>query len=477
MKKYITNLKKSVPPKARIAIIAALGGMSVISYLVVTTIAASSEDDTPAENGFVAIETNISPNSEISSNPLLASNNKVNDEIDELRRQSIKSIKESKGSESHIDPINLSSKEDLESKESENVDDRRNDVIDLGDLFKETEADRAKREEKKDSEIAKLKGKLKPENPVVQSNGTGFDRSIYLTQVETEISSAGTGSSQMSWDRPNKSTMKMTSYAGISTSAEKDNSTSSKVSDSSISSKEFVTQRREQYLARYNDMKTDLESRMSGNTKVVESSHNKDTASNGAEQDAENNQTYSSNETYGAGEVIYGINDIEIVSDESNVVRVTLAQNGDTYNAILLGSFTQVGDVIGLKFNSYTVDHKSYAIDAIAIDAETWKSGLADDVEHHYISRYLGIVTAALLEGYAETLSDTSTTNTESGVTESSERIESVSERLQAAVGNVGTYLAPKMLENVDRESTVTVYRDKGMGIMLMSDFRVPARN
>jgi hypothetical protein len=476
MKKAFSNLNKAIPPKARIAILTVFFGIGVITYLTVSVIFSGNPEDTPADNGLFAVDTKINSSTEVNKNPLLSEKNSINTKLDELKATDIDNKKNGNNSDSYFAGVNLDKKVGTGEAE-ESVKNKKSDsVIDLSSMFNGSEFDARKKEseEKSKSDINKLENKLGIPEP--KSPSLNFNRKEFLAEVETELSESGALS--MQWvDITKSSSIKIASYnSGDEKSNNTPTSNTSNTSGSSIS-KANVDKRREQYLARYDEMKTDLDSRLNGNTKVIEDSQGNTSNNKNNPVTSQDGEEYTSNARYGAGEIMYAINDIEIVSDESNVVRVTIAQNGDTYGAILLGSFTQIGDVLGLKFSSYTVDNKSYPINAIAIDSSTWKSGLADEVDQHYFSRYFGIIAAALVQGYSETLTNTSTTVTDAGVSDSSDRIESTSERLQAAVGKVGEVLAPTFLKNVTKQSTVTIYRDKGLGIMVMEDFRVPARN
>ncbi len=470
MKKALNNLKKSVPPKARIAILTAFAGIGVIAYLLISILTSTDSSDTPAENGLVKVDTVINSETQIDDNQMLSSDNSINRQIQDLNKKNIEIMKNDDGDGSYFDGVDLSKKTNLNASEANT--EENNDVVDLGALFAETEEEKQQRESVERDRIETLETKLDIQKP--ESGGIIFDRNAYIQGVDSSLTNNASENNNK-WENESKITSFKIKTYGNENPANKESSSSNITPAKNNSLTELAANRRQQYMSRYNDLKTDLEKRVNGNSSNLAASPQENSA-NRANDDKEQSAEYPSNKQYGAGEIIYAINDIEIVSSESNVVRVTVAQNGDVYNAILLGEFQQIGDVLGLSFNTYTVDGNSYPINAIAIDAETWKSGLADDVDQHYFSRYFGIISAALLEGYAESLTNTTQTNTESGVSESQERIESASERLQYAVGRVGEYLAPRMLQGLDRPSTVTVFRDKGIGIMFMDEFRVPAR-
>jgi 3-methyladenine DNA glycosylase Mpg len=81
---------------------------------------------------------------------------------------------------------------------------------------------------------------------------------------------------------------------------------------------------------------------------------------------------------------------------------------------------------------------------------------------------------AYFVEGYAEALQNSTTTTTTDGntVTET-EAIEDNTDRAIAALGNVGTKLAPEIEAGFDTPVTVYVYRGTGIGILFVSGISV----
>jgi len=474
MKKALNNLKKSIPPKARIAILTAFLSVGVIAYLIFSILTSSSEEASPEDNGLVKVDTVIKDDTKVVKNEMLSTENSVSKQISDLNKKNIENKKQDENKKSYFAGISTDNKTNLK-KDEEAEPEGNPDVVDLSTLFAETPVQKKEREVREKRRIEDLEKKL--DIPKQQVSEVVFDRASFLSDVSNQVKGNDTEGGKR-WSSVDAiSDIAVNNYnSGDNSEGSSGTSQATDNNDIASLSKKSVDKRREQYMSRYNELKYDLEKRVNGNTQSVESDSSEEPVEEFAATPSESGDEYPSNKRYGAGEIIYAINDIEIVSSENNIVRATIAQNGDVYNAILLGQFKQIGDVLGISFDSYTIDNVSYTIDAVAIDAETWKSGLADDVDQHYFERYFGIITAALLEGYAESLTNQSQVNSDNGISQSQDRIEDASERLQFAIGRVGQYLAPKFLEGVNKPSTVTVFRDKGMGIMFMSDFRVPAR-
>lgn len=478
MKKYFSNLNKAIPPKARIGMILVVGVIGAFSYITLTTVFSGSEENDGVSTGMVKIKPVINEESKIKKIGLLSKDNAITRKRELLEKEGIEEKKDSNNPESYFGGIDLSSKEE---KESDNVkistpdlSENDNDVVDLSALFNTD----SKKETQKELATANL-NKLKIKNEIPVENraiNPLFDRQQFITEVKTSVDNSLSGST-IKWDELN--TIKKLSFNTSYSIANKEGTTTKVTNDvitkqDNLSIKESADKKRTQYYERFNNMRKNLQSSINGNTETIitpqDDSKNTTTTTEGEDN-------YASNYSYGAGEIIYGINNIEINTDEPNIVRAVIAEQGEPYGAILLGSREKINDVVGIRFNKYSKGGVSYPIDAIAIDPLTWKTGLADDVDHHYFSRYTGIIIAALLEGYSETLTNTTSTNTDSGVSESQDKIESFSDRIQYSFGKVGEYLAPKFLENVDRDSTVTVNGDREIGIMFMSDFPVPSIN
>lgn len=475
MNKILSSLNKAVPPRARIGILSIFLVTGAVAYFILSIIFSSKGDELTPDVGLVEVQTKINSSTELESNKKITEANQINAQINDLKKQEIENIKK-EDDKSFFAGVDLGDGSKV-AKEKAESEDKPTDVIDLSALFKESPEDAEKRKAKESESINLLKEDLgtKPQN----SQSVFFDKQAYLAEIKASTATT-TQSNTLNWaDLTRASESKITTYSGDSSQTKDTQKSASGSNSDSLNNSNIslaaTSAKRSQYLSRYNSMKSELELSLNGNVDVVEKSQNASVNTpNSPNQSA--NEEYASNMTIGAGNVMYGLNDIEIVSSEANVVRVTIAENGDTYGAVLLGSFSQINDVIALRFNKYVVENKSYEIDAIAIDAETWKSGLADDVDSHYFSRFFGVIAASLVQGYSETLSNTSSTTTAFGSTESSEKIEGFSERLQYAFGKVGENLLPSLTQNISKPSTVTIYRDKGLGIMIMSDFKVPAR-
>lgn len=171
-----------------------------------------------------------------------------------------------------------------------------------------------------------------------------------------------------------------------------------------------------------------------------------------------------------AGTMYYSILEIGINTDELSPVRATVVQEGPLKGAVLIGEPTRVGEKSVIKFSTMAVNGKDYSVSVVALDPDTMRTGLADDVDNHTFERYFKLAAASIVSGYAEALTGETTTNDPSGgSTTIKAALPKGSDQIAAAIGNVGTVLAPKFEKEFDRAPTITVNGNRDLGIMFMS--------
>lgn len=170
------------------------------------------------------------------------------------------------------------------------------------------------------------------------------------------------------------------------------------------------------------------------------------------------------------GTMLYAILEIGINTDELSPVRATVVQEGPLKGAVLVGMPQINGEKSVISFKSMSVNGKDYDVDVVALDPDTMRTSLADDVDHHTFERYFKLAAASIVSGYADALSGETTTINSDGSTHSvKERLPNTADQIASAIGNVGTVLAPKYEKEFDRRPTITVNGNRDLGIMFMS--------
>lgn len=186
--------------------------------------------------------------------------------------------------------------------------------------------------------------------------------------------------------------------------------------------------------------------------------------------DPVNLKAQSGGEHITAGSVFYSILEIGVNTDEISPVRATIVQEGPLKGAVLLGQPERRGEKAMITFNAMSVDGKDVSINAIALDLDTMRSSLADDVDTHVIERYGKLITAAMIQGYAESLVNTTSVTKSDGSTEEiSERLPNTKDQIAYAIGRAGEQLVPIFEDEFQRKPTVYVDSNKEIGIMFMS--------
>ncbi|WP_137297167.1 DotG/IcmE/VirB10 family protein [Psychromonas sp. SP041] len=175
------------------------------------------------------------------------------------------------------------------------------------------------------------------------------------------------------------------------------------------------------------------------------------------------------------GEMHYAILQIGINTDEIGPVRAIVPGNGKIGEAILIGTPVRIGEKASISFKTMTIDGKEYPISAIALDPETMRPGLADDVDRHIFERYFKLAIAAAADGYVDAISSYTTT-TSDGTTETIyEALPDASDQIATAVGKVGEVLVPIFEEDFNMDPTITVNQNSNILIMFMSGIDIPS--
>jgi len=171
------------------------------------------------------------------------------------------------------------------------------------------------------------------------------------------------------------------------------------------------------------------------------------------------------------GTIRFGNLQIGVNSDAISPVKAVILQEGPLKGAELLGAPAKISEeAVGISFTTMTVGKQSYTIDAVALDPQTYKTHLADDVDHHTFERYFKLATAAAMEGYAEALTNQRTIRRSDGSVETvNDGLPDGRDQALYATGKIGEKLVPKYESAFDRESTVTVNSYRDIAVMFMS--------
>lgn len=197
-------------------------------------------------------------------------------------------------------------------------------------------------------------------------------------------------------------------------------------------------------------------------------------------QGAQNNFPGSNNETIKAGTVMFAVLDTSISTDEPSPVLATIVQ-GKLKGAKLIGEFkhpnARAGRVL-VTFNRMSLPHmtRSITMNAVALDANTAHTAIADYVNHHYGLRYGTLIASSILKGIGEAVVKSGSTSNFSqfGVQVSHEKL-SQEQLLLAGLGEAGSQYAQSLRSNFTTPTTVRVFAGTSIGVLFTQDLMIPA--
>ena len=137
-------------------------------------------------------------------------------------------------------------------------------------------------------------------------------------------------------------------------------------------------------------------------------------------------------------------------------------------------------DKLLITFSSLSTPwlNDSTTINAIAIDPDTARTAISGAVNHHYLLRYGSMFASSFLTGIASAITQsgatTQTPTAGTGTTTTTHPKLDTHQKIMVALGNVGTQYGSNFSENFNTPPTVRVASGSGIGLLIMSDLKVP---
>lgn len=177
-----------------------------------------------------------------------------------------------------------------------------------------------------------------------------------------------------------------------------------------------------------------------------------------------------------AGTIFNAIIETSINSDEDSPVLARIV-SGPLKGTRLIGSFKNLGEKVAIVFSTANIPQyeRTVKLNAYAINTDTSRTALADDVDHHYFMRYGVLLATSFVSGYAQALQQSGQTTTPGllGTTVTSPTYTS-SQLNKVALGQVGTQLSSDIKQqNNNLKPTIYVNSGTAVGILLMDDLTV----
>lgn len=174
------------------------------------------------------------------------------------------------------------------------------------------------------------------------------------------------------------------------------------------------------------------------------------------------------------GDIFYTKLQIGINTDEISPVRAEIL-SGSLAGAVLLGSPRLVGEKAMIELTSMSFKGQTYDINAVALDMDTKRTAMADDVDNHLLRNmtYLGL--SSILSGYATSLQTWEETDPSGGDSESTKKLsklDNFEDRAMVGLGEAGEEFKDVFRERINRKPTVHVY-PKDIAVMFMEEIIV----
>jgi len=176
-----------------------------------------------------------------------------------------------------------------------------------------------------------------------------------------------------------------------------------------------------------------------------------------------------------AGTVYFGVINTAINSDEPGPVMATII-DGPYKGGKLLGGITFQKKAVLISFNTLTMPtySKSIKVNAFAIDQNTARTGIATEVDNHYLLRYGSVFAAAFVQGYGQALTQAGSTTSTTGLSVQTTSPDlSPQQKFYVALGNVGSQFNNQAAQIFNTQPTVHVASGTAVGILFMDDVQL----
>ncbi len=186
-----------------------------------------------------------------------------------------------------------------------------------------------------------------------------------------------------------------------------------------------------------------------------------------------------------AGSILFGVIDTALDSDSPGTPVLATIVTGPYRGARLMGGFTATKQALAVQFNLMTLPNgaSGIPINAWAIDAKTANNAVATNVDNHYLLRYGMLFASAFLQGFGNayqnyTYCNPGAQNCSVINTSGNSNLPSNSVTAQTAayqgLGQLGTSLSQAAAQQFNTPPTITVDQGTGIGVLFMSDVRIP---
>jgi len=188
---------------------------------------------------------------------------------------------------------------------------------------------------------------------------------------------------------------------------------------------------------------------------------------------------------FNAGDIVYGVTDIGVMTDDAGPVRFTVL-SGPAKGAIMVGSYKMANsrsEAVTMKIDKVQFANETFTIDAYVLNGSTYRPGIASKVDHHYFERWGSFVGAAFISSVGDVMRETgnqvtSTVGAPAGTTPTvtSTPTYTPSQRGWIIGSNVADKLSPIIEKNFNRPNTILVNPNEPVVIMFMDSVVFPKK-
>lgn len=173
------------------------------------------------------------------------------------------------------------------------------------------------------------------------------------------------------------------------------------------------------------------------------------------------------------GNLLYAETISEINTDKGQDV-LAVVRGGQFNGAKLIGKIENRPDNIGVRFSTLAPQdgRSAFSINAVALRTEDASQGIAEDIDHHTLSRYTALAASSLLSGFGKAYENTPGTAVvaPSGTTITTTEEPSSRQVTATVVGELGTAISEEVRRGFNRPSTYSTPAGQGFAVFFLAD-------
>lgn len=177
-----------------------------------------------------------------------------------------------------------------------------------------------------------------------------------------------------------------------------------------------------------------------------------------------------------AGRGIYAHPILELSSDQTSPV-VMQADSGPIAGDRMIGSFERQDDRLVIHISSIVHQGQTIGCDGVVVAPDTMEASVGTGVDEHYMSRIVLPAAAAFVQGLGQALATTSNSTAVlspfGGATTTTNL--NFHQQLGVAAGAAAGQIGSVLNQQAPKGPTVTLDANVGVGVMFLSDVKLPA--